>query len=204
MSDRDRDFAALALRTAIGPMLILHGHNKVFGSGGLTGTTGWFESLGLRPAAVHARMAAATEMGAGALITLGAANPLPTAAVVGLMATAAATDHRGKGFFVFKGGWEYTAVVALAATALAGLGHGRWSIDRLLGRKERSGALMAVGAVVLGLAGAGALLASSYRPDQDESTEDSSPGSTESTEDSNQDSTESNEGLGEAAGADPA
>ena len=171
MSDRDRDFAALALRTAIGPMLVLHGHNKVFGSGGLTGTTGWFESLGLRPAAVHARMAAATEMGAGTLITLGAANPLPTAAVVGLMATAAATDHRGKGFFVFKGGWEYTAVVALAATALAGLGNGRWSVDRLLGRKERSGALAAIGAVALGLAGAGALLASSYRPSKDEPTE---------------------------------
>jgi putative oxidoreductase len=168
MSDRDRDFAALALRTAIGPMLVLHGHNKVFGAGGLKGTTGWFESLGLRPAAVHARMAAATEMGAGTLITLGVANPLPTAAVVGLMATAAATDHRGKGFFVFKGGWEYTAVVALAATALAGLGHGRWSVERLLGRKQRSGAAMAFGAVALGLAGAGALLASSYRPSQDE------------------------------------
>jgi putative oxidoreductase len=167
MSDRDRDFAALALRTAIGPMLVLHGHNKVFGSGGLKGTTGWFESLGLRPAAVHARMAAATEMGAGTLITLGVANPLPTAAVVGLMATAAATDHRGKGFFVFKGGWEYTAVVALAATALAGLGNGRWSVDRLLGRKQRSGAAMAFGAAALGLAGAGALLASSYRPNAD-------------------------------------
>ena len=167
MSDRDRDFAALALRTAIGPMLVLHGHNKVFGAGGLKGTTGWFESLGLRPAAVHARMAAATEMGAGTLITLGVANPLPTAAVVGLMATAAATDHRGKGFFVFKGGWEYTAVVALAATALAGLGNGRWSVDRLLGRKQRSGAATAFGAAALGVAGAGVLLASSYRPNAD-------------------------------------
>ncbi|HEX4219204.1 MAG TPA: DoxX family protein [Acidimicrobiales bacterium] len=164
MSDRDRDFAALALRTAIGPMLVLHGHNKVFGAGGLKGTTGWFDSLGLQPAAVHARMAAATEIGAGTLITLGALNPLPSAAVVGLMATAAATDHRGKGFFVFKGGWEYTGVVALAATALAGLGHGRWSADRLLRRKQRSGAGIAVAAAALGLAGAGILLATSYRP----------------------------------------
>jgi len=44
----DRDFAALVLRLAIGPMLIAHGSNKVMGSGGLDGTTGWFESLGLR------------------------------------------------------------------------------------------------------------------------------------------------------------
>ncbi len=169
MSVREKDFAALVLRAAIGPMLIAHGTNKVFGAGGLEGTTGWFDSLGLQPAHVHARMAAATEIGAGALITLGAGNPLPSAAVVGLMATAAATDHRGKGFFVFKGGWEYTAVVAAAATALAGLGNGRWSVDRLLRRKSRSGAGSALGAAALGVVSAAALLAASYRPDEKES-----------------------------------
>jgi putative oxidoreductase len=166
MSVRERDFAALLLRAAIGPMLIAHGANKVFGAGGLEGTTGWFEALGLRPAAVHARMAAATELGAGALITLGVGNPLPSAAVVGLMTTAAATDHRGKGFFVFKGGWEYTAVVAAAATALAGLGNGRWSVDQLLRRKSRTGVGFALGAAVLGVASAAGLLAATYRPDQ--------------------------------------
>ena len=167
MSAGERDFASLALRAAIGPMLIAHGSNKVFGKGGLEGTTRWFESLGLRPAAVHARMAAATEIGAGTLITLGAANPLPSAAVVGLMATAAATDHKGKGFFVFKGGWEYTAVVAAAATALAGLGSGRWSIDRLLRRKSRSGVGLALGAAAFGLVSAAGLLAATYRPNQE-------------------------------------
>lgn len=165
MSDRDKDFAALALRAAIGPMLVVHGTNKVFGPGGLEGTTGWFESLGLRPAAVHARMAAATEIGSGVAITLGVANPLPAAAVVGLMTTAAATDHRGKGFFIFKGGWEYVAVVGAAATALAGLGHGRWSFDGLFRKgKARSGVGAAFGAAALGAVTAGALLAATYRP----------------------------------------
>jgi putative oxidoreductase len=153
-------------------MFIAHGTNMVFGAGGLEGTTGWFDSLGLQPAAVHARMAAATEIGAGALITLGVGNPLPSAAVVGLMATAAATDHRGKGFFVFKGGWEYTAVVAAAATALAGLGNGSWSVDRLLRRKTRSGTGAALGAAALGVASAAALLAASYRPNKKESEPD--------------------------------
>ena len=106
------DGPALLLRLAVGPMLMAHGYNKVFGKGGLEGTTRWFGSLGLHPPEVHARMAAATELGAGALITMGAASPLPAAAAIGLMATAARTDHRGKGFFVFKGGWEYTGVVA--------------------------------------------------------------------------------------------
>src|ERR1700683_1145184 len=109
MNDRDRDMAALTLRLAIGPMLLAHGYNKVYGSGGLEGTTRWFEGLGLQPGWVHPRMAAATGLGAGTLITLGALDPLPSAAVVGLMVTATRTDHRGKGFFIFKGGWEYTA-----------------------------------------------------------------------------------------------
>src|SRR5947209_17813486 len=94
------DLVALLLRLALGPMLIAHGYNKVFGKGGLKGTTNWFDSLGLRPAYIHARMAAATEIGAGTLLTLGAANPLPSAAAIGLMTTAARTDHKGKGFFV--------------------------------------------------------------------------------------------------------
>jgi putative oxidoreductase len=165
MSVREKDFAALVLRGTIGPMLIAHGSNKVFGAGGLEGTTRWFKSLGLQPPHVHARMAAATEIGAGALMTLGIANPLPSAAVVGLMATAAATDHKGKGFFVFKGGWEYTAIVGAAATALAGLGYGRWSAERLLRRKARSGPAIALGAAALGLASAAGLLAATYRPE---------------------------------------
>ncbi len=164
MDDRDRDFAALVLRLSMGPMLIAHGANKLFGKGGLEGTTRWFDGLGLQPAWAHARLAAGTEIGSGVLITLGLGSPLPSAAVVGLMATAAATDHRGKGFFIFKGGWEYVAVVGAAATALAGLGSGRWSLDRLLGRKPRSGAGVALAAAAFGVANSAALLAASYRP----------------------------------------
>ncbi|MFF5010467.1 DoxX family protein [Streptomyces phaeochromogenes] len=159
------DLAALILRGTLGPMLFAHGWNKVAGPGGLRGTTGWFESLGLKPASVHARLAAATEMTAGAALTIGAAHPLPAAAAVGLMAVAGRTDHRGKGFFVFKGGWEYTGVVAGAAVALATLGHGRYSVDRFLPRRRAGlgGALLAAG---LGTAGAALLLKVSYRPEE--------------------------------------
>jgi putative oxidoreductase len=159
------DLVSLMLRLTIGPMIFTHGYNKVFGKGGLEGTTGWFESLGLKPAPVHARMAAATELGAGTLLTLGAASPLPAAATIGLMATAARTDHRGKGFFVFKGGWEYTAVVASVCAAMAALGPGRISVDRLTGR-NRSGLGWALFAAGFGVASSTALLAASYRPDE--------------------------------------
>lgn len=171
MGDRNRtspitvDLASLALRLAVGPMLFTHGYNKVFGKGGLEGTTRWFDALGLKPAFVHARLAAATEMGSGALITLGAASPAPAAAAIGLMTTAARTDHKGKGFFVFKGGWEYTGVVAVVAGVMAALGPGRLSVDAARGR-HRSGLLWGLLAVLGGMAASAGLLASSYRPDE--------------------------------------
>ncbi|MGH9056303.1 MAG: DoxX family protein [Acidimicrobiales bacterium] len=157
------DVPALLLRLSLGPMLVAHGYNKVLGKGGIEGTTRWFDSLGLRPPNVHARLAAATEIGAGSLMAVGALSPLPAAATVGLMATAARTDHRGKGFFVFKGGWEYTAVIGAAATALAALGPGRFSVDALLGR-QRSGITWAAAAAAFGLANSTLLVAMSYRP----------------------------------------
>jgi putative oxidoreductase len=160
----EADLAALLLRTTLGGMLATHGINKVTGPGGLEGTTRWFAALGLRPAAMHARMAAATEISAGTLLAAGVLSPLPAAATIGLMTTAALTDHRGKGFFVFKGGWEYTAVVAAAAAALAALGPGRWSLDALVDR-QRQGLKWALAATVLGVGTASGLVATSYRPE---------------------------------------
>ncbi len=165
------DASSLVLRLAVGPMLFAHGYNKVFGTGGLAGTTRWFEALGLRPAALHARVAAATEIAAGAAVTLGAASPYPAAAAIGLMATAAATDHRGKGFFVFKGGWEYTAIVAAASAAMAALGPGRLSVDALRG-SPRSGLRWGLLACLLGTASAKALVAACYRPAGTETASD--------------------------------
>jgi putative oxidoreductase len=63
----------------------------------------------------------------------GLITPIACAAHVGLMSVAAWTHHRGKGFFVFTGGWEYVGLVALMAACLAALGPGRWSVDRALG-----------------------------------------------------------------------
>lgn len=164
----DLDLGMFLIRLALGPMLVLHGLNKLFGPGGLRGTTNWFESLGLRPAAVHARVAAATEIGAGVLVTLGLLTGLGAAAFVGLMAVATLTDHRGKGYFVFKGGWEYTVLVAVVAVGLAASGPGRWSLDHASGLDVAGvawGALAAGG----GLACAGLLLVTSYRPTQNRS-----------------------------------
>lgn len=159
----DTDLAMAAVRLALGPMLFLHGWNKLAGTGGLSGTTGWFESLGLRPARLHAGLAAGTETAAGLLVTLGLLTGLAATAYVGLMFVATLTDHRGKGYFVFKGGCEYTVLVGVVAVALAAAGPGAWSLDNLLGL-DLAGAPWALFAAVAGVAAGGGLLATSYRP----------------------------------------
>lgn len=161
ISSTELDVASLVLRLALGPMLVLHGLNKV--QGGLSGTAGWFESLGLRPGWLHARVAAATEIGAGVLVTLGLLTGLSATAYVGLMTVAALTDHRGKGYFIFKGGAEYVVLVAMVAVGLAVVGPGRWSLDSALGL-DLAGIGWGAVALVGGLAAAAALLATSYRP----------------------------------------
>jgi putative oxidoreductase len=159
----DIDLGMLVVRLALGPMLFVHGWNKVAGAGGIQGTTRWFDGMGLRPARLHARLAAATEVGAGVLVTLGLLTGLASAAFVGLMAVATLTDHRGKGYFVFRGGWEYTLLIGMVAVGLAAAGPGAWSLDALL-HLDLAGAVWAAVALVGGVGAAGVLLVSSYRP----------------------------------------
>ncbi|KGN36233.1 DoxX family protein [Knoellia subterranea] len=165
ISSTELDIASLVLRLALGPMLIAHGLNKV--RGGLSGTAGWFESLGLKPGWLHARVAAATEIGAGVLVTLGLLNGLGAMAFVGLMTVAALTDHRGKGYFIFKGGNEYVILVAIVAVALAVVGPGRWSLDEAFGL-DLAGVGWGVIALVGGVLAAAGLLVTSYRPEKKE------------------------------------
>jgi putative oxidoreductase len=93
----------------------------------------------------------------------GLAFPLAAAAFIGLMAVAAVTDHRGKGFFVFKGGWEYVALIAVFAAGLACTGPGRYSADAALGWHV-AGLAWAGLAILVGLVAAGALYVAASRP----------------------------------------
>jgi putative oxidoreductase len=157
------DLGFLALRLALGGMLMAHGLNKAFGPGGFAGTARWFEGLGLRPGWFHARLAAGNEVIAGILMASGLVFPLAGAAFIGLMTVAAVTDHKGKGFFVFKGGWEYVFIVAVAAAALVCTGPGRFSMDAALGW-HLLGAAWAGIAIVAGLIAAGALYVGARQP----------------------------------------
>ena len=54
------DLALLVLRLVVGLLFVGHGAQKLFGAfggGGLEGTAGMFDNIGLRPGWFHARVA---------------------------------------------------------------------------------------------------------------------------------------------------
>ena len=103
----------LILRLCLGLFLAYHGYNKVFGAGGLAGTSGWFASMGMKWPKWQARLAASTEIGAGLMLAVGLLTPLAAAGVIGIMVVAIYTTHGKVGFFIFKPnqGWEYCATI---------------------------------------------------------------------------------------------
>jgi putative oxidoreductase len=80
------------------------------------------------------------------------------------MTAAAATDHKGKGFFIFKGGWEYVGVVGATAAAISALGPGRYSLDAARGKKG-GGMRRALFSIALGVGAAVGMLVSSRSGD---------------------------------------
>ncbi|MCB9442076.1 MAG: DoxX family protein [Mycolicibacterium sp.] len=126
------DFGLLLLRVVLGLTMAAHGYNKFFGGGRIAGTAGWFESIGMKPGVLHARLAATTEIAAGLGLAAGLLTPVPAAGFVALMLVAAWTVHRRNGFFIVKEGWEYNLVLATGAVAVAATGAGRFSLDYLL------------------------------------------------------------------------
>lgn len=163
------DFGVLILRVVLGLTMAAHGYNKFFGKGGLKGTAGWFDSMGMKPGMFHARVAATTEMAAGLGLAVGLLTPIPAAGFVALMFVAAWTVHKANGFFIVKEGWEYNLVLAASAVGIATIGAGKISLDHLLFSGSSFyeylhgwwGLLIAL---VLGLAGGIGQLAIFYRP----------------------------------------
>ena len=159
------DTASLILRLILGATLIAHGWNHGFGPGGLKGTAGWFESIGLRPAKVHAAVSSYLELAAGAALLVGFLVPFAAAAGIGIMTVAFVTVHRKNGFFIFREGegYEYVMTMAFALTALAVLGGGQASLDHALDL-DLNGVAVGLGAAAAGVLGAAGMLVTSWRP----------------------------------------
>jgi putative oxidoreductase len=167
VSDGDAiNLALLVFRVVVGVVFLAHGVNHIWRGGKIAGTARWFASLGMNPGILHAWLASLMELVAAGLLFLGLLTPFAGAAVIGVMLVAWITNHRGNGFFIFRPGegWEYVMTLTFCGLLLSVLGAGEWSLDHALEVFDPPGADGLWIALVAGAGGAGALLATFWRP----------------------------------------
>lgn len=148
-------FGSVLLRVTAGGLFMGHGLQKLtgaFGGPGLDQAAGMMTSLNMHPGRQHALAASSAETFGGAALLLGAATPAAAAALVATMLTAVRKVHIKNGPWVGNGGWEYNALLAAAAVAVAADGPGVLSVDAIF-KKSRwgiAGGLFAIGAGIVG------------------------------------------------------
>jgi putative oxidoreductase len=126
----------ILVRLVFGPLMALHGVQKLFGwfgGYGLDGTGGYFEQLGFRPGRLFALAAGAAELVSGALVTLGLLGPVGPALMLLVMLVAMVTAHAGHGLFAATNGIELPLLYAGAAATLVLIGPGAYALDNVIG-----------------------------------------------------------------------
>jgi putative oxidoreductase len=128
-------YAALLLRLSLGVLLLAHGAWLKLGVFGLSGTMGFFGSIGYPP--VFGALVAFGETAAGIALILGVWVRLASLLTLPIM-LGATLAHAGNGwlFSAQGGGWEFPAFLVAALLVQAGLGAGAHALDlaRLSGR----------------------------------------------------------------------
>ena len=121
----------LVLRLAVGLLVAAHGVQKLthhLGGDGLQGSIAEFEGDRFRGGLLTALAAGVTQVGAGALLTVGLLTPVAGAGVIGVMLTAASTKI-AHGPWAQHDGFEYPLLLAVLGAAVAWTGPGAWSLD---------------------------------------------------------------------------
>jgi len=162
------DFATLGaglllVRLVVGLLMAAHGLQKLlgwFGGHGIAGTGMFLESIGFRPGALFARVAATTELVSGLLVALGFLGPVGPALMLSVMIVAAVSVHRKNGLLSTSNGIEVPLFYGAVATGLALIGFGSYSLDALLGLQSLYSPAWALVALAIGaIGGIGNLLA---------------------------------------------
>src|SRR6266496_2623828 len=128
--------ALLVLRLVVGPVLLVHGTQKLFGwfgGPGLARLMQGFEKQGFKPVWLWVSLVILGEVGGGLSAVLGFLTPLGAAGIFGVMFMATFKSHWKNGFIVSKGGYEYTLVLMTVSIALGLIGPGNYSLDALFG-----------------------------------------------------------------------
>jgi putative oxidoreductase len=149
----------LILRLVLGITFFAHGSQKLFGwfgGGGIQGTHGMMQHLGVRPPRLWAWLAALAEFWGGVLLALGFLTPIGSLGIIAAMLTAIIQVHWTKGFWNTGGGIEFPLVNLATALGLALTGPGVYSLDAALGTAlpEPVSILVGLALVILGAAAA--------------------------------------------------
>jgi len=125
--DRLHPLALLALRLALGAVMIAHGAQKVFG--GMPKFMGWLNSMGIPGWMGYLTVTA--EFGGGILLVAGLLTRLAALSIVIDMAVAISKVHWKNGLLSAGGkvGYEFPLACGIIAFALIFLGAGPISLD---------------------------------------------------------------------------
>ena len=118
----------LVLRVVVGAVFAAHGAQKIF-EYTLPGTIGSFAGMGIPLPEIAAPFVAFVELIGGILLALGLfTRPVGILLAIDMLVALVAV-HLPAGLWVGEGGYEFVAVLGVAALALAFTGAGRFSLD---------------------------------------------------------------------------
>jgi putative oxidoreductase len=104
--------------------------------GNISGIAEWFAGMGIPLPGLNAYLAASTEMAAVILLPLGLATRLISIPLMFTMVVAIVTVHLGNGFEAGNNGFEIPLYYFIMLTVLLFSGPGKYSIDKLLSKKN--------------------------------------------------------------------
>lgn len=160
------DVAALILRVVLGTVMLAHGIKHARGR---EKTSRWFGSIGFRSPQLQWFASTATEIGVGVLLIVGLGTSLAVAGLVGIMTVAFVSVHRAAGFWITARpdeGYEYVLTLTAAAAALAMIGPGKVSIDRIAEIDVILDGWYGLAAVGIGILAAALQLVVFFRPER--------------------------------------
>ena len=132
--ERIRPFALLLARIGIGVIFLVHGLQKF--TGGLGGTTAFFQQIGIPLPGVAAPAVAVIELVGGIALILGAALPIFGILLILDMLGAIYFVHGANGFAVDKGGYEFVLALIAGTLAVAFSGGGALAVDGIWQRRN--------------------------------------------------------------------
>jgi putative oxidoreductase len=129
------EWGLLILRVIVGLLFAGHAMQKLagwFGGYGISGTGGYFESIGIKPGRLMASLAGLGELIGGLLFAVGLLTPLAAVLIAGTMLVAIVKVHGQNGLWVTQNGYEYNLVLMVIAIAVGLTGPGDFSLDSAL------------------------------------------------------------------------